>query len=86
MKFLQANEKQLAENVVRTFYLKFDNSATLHFEKLFESHKTWTTNSEQSVSVCFYEYNLTIVIDIIEVNSLQTLQEFFKQGIDTLDR
>ena len=27
MKFLQANEKQLAENVVRTFYLKFDNSA-----------------------------------------------------------
>ena len=43
-------------------------------------------NSEQSVSVCFYEYNLTIMIDIIEVNSLQTLQEFFKQGIDTLDR
>ena len=31
--FLQANEKQLAENVVRTFYLKFDNSATLLFEK-----------------------------------------------------
>ena len=73
--------------MVRTFYLKFDNSATLLFEKkLFESHKTRRKNSEQYVSVCFYEYNLTIVIDIIQVNSLQTLQEFFKQGIDTLDR
>ena len=78
--------------MVRTFFLKFDNSATVHFEKnnclKVTKHGERTVNSEQSVSVCFYEYHnhITIMIDIIEVNSLQTLQEFFKQGIDTLDR
>ena len=46
-------------------------------------NEEWTVNS---LLVFVYEYNLTIMIDIIEVNSLQTLQEFFKQGIDTLDR